>query len=411
MENRVGFRFIPTDEEIVDYYLRLKNLGGDTSHVDKAISTVDICSFEPWELPSKSRRESRDQIWYFFGRKENKYNRGKSRRESRDQIWYFFGRKENKYNRGERQSRITKSGFWKKTGVTTNIIRKRGNREKIGEKRVLVFHSNSEWVMHEYVSTFLSPTQTTYTVCKVIFKGDPRDLPSSSSSSAPGGGGGEVEHNHSQFTHMNNSGEFEGLQNQRHFTGLLDAEKETQIHDALCRGLDSVSTHDLNSFINCGNNDEEEEHVNLLFMQENRNDYRPKMSLTGFIDHSDDEDSDSDLISATTTGSIQTSSACDSFGSSNRRIDQITDLQNSPNSTTKLMSPTQVVRKTSLDASKEKSDVQGNEMGEYYKMDHEVINKKRGSFFYRKIRSCIKKTLLCSSITTPPSPRPQEHNN
>ncbi|KAL0812290.1 hypothetical protein Bca101_068733 [Brassica carinata] len=367
MENRVGFRFIPTDEEIVDYYLRLKNLGGDTSHVDKAISTVDIC---------------------------------KSRRESRDQIWYFFGRKENKYNRGERQSRITKSGFWKKTGVTTNIIRKRGNREKIGEKRVLVFHSNSEWVMHEYVSTFLSPTQTTYTVCKVIFKGDPRDLPSSSSS-APGGGGGEVEHNHSQFTHMNNSGEFEGLQNQRHFTGLLDAEKETQIHDALCRGLDSVSTHDLNSFINCGNNDEE--HVNLLFMQENRNDYRPKISLTGFIDHSDDEDSDSDLISATTTGSIQTSSACDSFGSSNRRIDQITDLQNSPNSTTKLMSPTQVVRKTSLDASKEKSDVQGNEMGEYYKMDQEVINKKRGSFFYRKIRSCIKKTLLCSSI--PHTPR------
>ncbi|XP_048613609.1 NAC domain-containing protein 5-like [Brassica napus] len=374
MENRVGFRFIPTDEEIVDYYLRLKNLGGDTSHVDKAISTVDICSFEPWELPSKSRRESRDQIWYFFGRKENKYNRG------------------------ERQSRITKSAFWKKTGVTTNIIRKRGNREKIGEKRVLVFHSNSEWVMHEYVSTFLSPTQTTYTVCKVIFKGDPRDLPSSS---APGGGGGEVEHNHSQFTHMNNSGEFEGLQNQRHFTGLLDAEKETQIHDALCRGLDSVSTHDLNSFINCGNNDEEE-HVNLLFMHENRNDYRPKISLTGFIDHSDDEDSDSDLISATTTGSIQTSSACDSFGSSNRRIDQITDLQNSPNSTTKLISPTQV-RKTSLDASKEKSDVQGNEMGEYYKMDQEVINKKRGSFFYRKIRSCIKKTLLCSSI--PPTPR------
>ncbi|KAG2267514.1 hypothetical protein Bca52824_062069 [Brassica carinata] len=376
MENRVGFRFIPTDEEIVDYYLRLKNLGGDTSHVDKAISTVDICSFEPWELPSKSRRESRDQIWYFFGRKENKYNRG------------------------ERQSRITKSGFWKKTGVTTNIIRKRGNREKIGEKRVLVFHSNSEWVMHEYVSTFLSPTQTTYTVCKVIFKGDPRDLPSSSSS-APGGGGGEVEHNHSQFTHMNNSGEFEGLQNQRHFTGLLDAEKETQIHDALCRGLDSVSTHDLNSFINCGNNDEE--HVNLLFMQENRNDYRPKISLTGFIDHSDDEDSDSDLISATTTVSLILLCACDSFGSSNRRIDQITDLQNSPNSTTKLMSPTQVVRKTSLDASKEKSDVQGNEMGEYYKMDQEVINKKRGSFFYRKIRSCIKKTLLCSSI--PHTPR------
>ncbi|XP_056859092.1 NAC domain-containing protein 5-like isoform X2 [Raphanus sativus] len=373
MENRVGFRFIPTDEEIVDYYLRLKNLGGDTSHVDKAISTVDICSFEPWELPSKSRRESRDQMWYYFGRKEN---------------------------RGERQSRKTKSGFWKKTGVTTNIMRKRGDREKIGEKRVFVFQLKSEWVMHEYVSTFLPPTQTTYTVCKVIFKGDPKDLPSS----APGGGGGEVEHNHSQFTHMNNSGGSEGLQNPRHFTGLLDGEKETQIDDALRRAFDNVSPHDLNSLLNNENSDEEE-HRNLLFMQEDRNDYRPKMSLTGFIS---DDDSDSDLISATTTCSIQTSSPCDSFGSSNRRIDQITDLQNAPNSTTKLMSPTQVskTQETSLDTSEKKKnlyeDVQGTEMGES-EMDHYIINNKRAGFYYRKIQSCIKKTLLCSSI--PPKNR------
>ncbi|XP_033137608.1 NAC domain-containing protein 5 [Brassica rapa] len=137
MENRVGFRFIPTDEEIVDYYIRLKNRGGsDTNHVDKAIRAVDICSFDPWELPSKSRRESRDQVWYFFCRKDN---------------------------RGERQSRKTKSGFWKKTGPTMDIFQKRGDREKIGEKRVLVFHlsgskSKSDWVMHEYVATFLPPT-------------------------------------------------------------------------------------------------------------------------------------------------------------------------------------------------------------------------------------------------------------
>ncbi|XP_056841719.1 NAC domain-containing protein 5-like [Raphanus sativus] len=137
MENRVGFRFIPTDEEIVDHYIRLKNLGGSTnSHVDEAISTVDICSFDPWELPCKSRRESRDQVWYYFGRKDN---------------------------RGERQSRKTKSGFWKKTGVTMDIFRKRGDREKIGEKRVLVYHlsgskSKSDWVMHEYIATFLPPT-------------------------------------------------------------------------------------------------------------------------------------------------------------------------------------------------------------------------------------------------------------
>ncbi|WZZ56299.1 hypothetical protein YC2023_056406 [Brassica napus] len=84
----------------------------------------------------------------------------KSRRESRDQIWYFFCRKD---NRGERQSRKTKSGFWKKTGPTMDIFQKRGDREKIGEKRVLVFHSScsklkSAWVMHEYVASFLPPT-------------------------------------------------------------------------------------------------------------------------------------------------------------------------------------------------------------------------------------------------------------
>ncbi|WZZ19823.1 hypothetical protein YC2023_121210 [Brassica napus] len=182
MENRVGFRFIPTDQEIVDYYIRLKNRGGsDTNHVDKAIRAVDICSFDPWELPSKSRRESRDQVWYFFCRKDN---------------------------RGERQSRKTKSGFWKKTGPTMDIFQKRGDREKIGEKRVLVFHlsgskSKSDWVMHEYVATFLPPTD-------------------------------------------------QGLQDPSQF---------------------NVSTDDFNCFLNY--NDDEEEQGNTMFMQYDRNDYRP----------------------------------------------------------------------------------------------------------------------------------------
>jgi len=52
--NPVGFRFRPNDEEIVDHYLRPKNLDSDTSHVDEVISTVDICSFDPWDLPCKS---------------------------------------------------------------------------------------------------------------------------------------------------------------------------------------------------------------------------------------------------------------------------------------------------------------------------------------------------------------------
>ena len=50
----MGVRFCPTVDEIFGHYLRLKNLGGDTSRVDEVISTVDIYSFEPFELPRKS---------------------------------------------------------------------------------------------------------------------------------------------------------------------------------------------------------------------------------------------------------------------------------------------------------------------------------------------------------------------
>ena len=46
-----GFRFHPTDEELVDHYLKLKILGMN-SHVD-IIPEVDVCKWEPWDLPGK----------------------------------------------------------------------------------------------------------------------------------------------------------------------------------------------------------------------------------------------------------------------------------------------------------------------------------------------------------------------
>ena len=66
--------------------------------------------------------------------------------------------------------------------------------------------------------------------------------------------------------------------------------------DEILRGFNNPPTDDWNSLFS---NDEEQ--GNTMFMQEDRNDYRPKMSLTGvFIGHSDD-DSDSDSISSRTT--------------------------------------------------------------------------------------------------------------
>lgn len=46
----IGFGFRPTEEELVDYYLKHRLLGDDPRvHV---IPDIDLCEVEPWEVPS-----------------------------------------------------------------------------------------------------------------------------------------------------------------------------------------------------------------------------------------------------------------------------------------------------------------------------------------------------------------------
>lgn len=44
-----GFRFHPTDEELITYYL--VNKISDSSFTGRAIGDVDLNKSEPWELP------------------------------------------------------------------------------------------------------------------------------------------------------------------------------------------------------------------------------------------------------------------------------------------------------------------------------------------------------------------------
>ncbi|XP_010457187.1 PREDICTED: NAC domain-containing protein 3-like [Camelina sativa] len=372
METPVGLRFCPTDEEIVDDYLRPKNLETDTSRVDQVISTVTICSFDPWELPCQSRIKLKDKSWCFFSRKVNKYDRG------------------------EQQIRKTKSGYWKITGKPKSIIR---NRVKIGARRVLMFYlskelggSKSDWVMHEY--HLLSPVQMmmTYTICKVTFKGEENEVSSPSA-------GSEIEQSRSLIPlHLvNNSGGSEdssqfGLQEEAH-----------QLDDA---AIIASKEEEWKTWLN--DNDGEER--NIMFLQDNRNDYRPPQSLTGVFTDDSSDDNDSDFLSPA-TNSIGTSSTCDdSFGSSNHRIDQIKDLQEPPNSTVELVSPlTQEVSqalRTNVDTNEMKKkmnpcdDARGTEIGEH-KLGQEMIkkNKRTGNFFLRMVQKFVKKIRLCSPIS------------
>lgn len=49
-----GFRFHPTDEELVSYYLTKKVL--DSSFAVHAIAEVDLNKCEPWDLPGEFDR-------------------------------------------------------------------------------------------------------------------------------------------------------------------------------------------------------------------------------------------------------------------------------------------------------------------------------------------------------------------
>ncbi|KAL7613999.1 NAC domain-containing protein 7 [Lactuca sativa] len=148
-----GFRFHPTDEELVDYYLR-KKINSRTIELD-VIRDVDLYKIEPWDLQDLCRLGTEEQ-----------------------NDWYFFSHKDKKYPTGSRTNRATAAGFWKATGRDKAIYSK---HELVGMRKTLVFYKGrapnglkSDWIMHEYrLETDENATTTQeegWVVCRVFKK-------------------------------------------------------------------------------------------------------------------------------------------------------------------------------------------------------------------------------------------------
>ncbi|KAI4371894.1 hypothetical protein MLD38_010190 [Melastoma candidum] len=124
-----GFRFHPTEEELLHYYLR-KKVACEKIDLD-VIREVDLNKLEPWDIQEMCRIGSTPQ-----------------------NDWYFFSHKDRKYPTGTRMNRATAAGFWKATGRDKTI---RSGSRRIGLRKTLVFYKGraphgqkSDWIMHEY---------------------------------------------------------------------------------------------------------------------------------------------------------------------------------------------------------------------------------------------------------------------
>lgn len=51
LTNLPGFRFYPTEEELVGFYLKKTIQGGHQLNFDRIIPTLDLYQYDPWELP------------------------------------------------------------------------------------------------------------------------------------------------------------------------------------------------------------------------------------------------------------------------------------------------------------------------------------------------------------------------
>ncbi|XP_057729999.1 protein CUP-SHAPED COTYLEDON 3 [Arachis stenosperma] len=154
-----GFRFHPTDQELITFYLASKVFNTTTTtttHVN--FVEVDLNRCEPWELPEVAKMGERE--------------------------WYLYSVRDRKYPTGLRTNRATAAGYWKATGKDKQVY---GGGGLVGMKKTLVFYKGraprgqkTKWVMHEFrLDPHSSPSlsKDEWVICRIFHKSGEKRTP------------------------------------------------------------------------------------------------------------------------------------------------------------------------------------------------------------------------------------------
>lgn len=144
-----GFRFYPSDEELVCHYLYKKIAREDV--LKGTLVEIDLHTCEPWQLPDTAKLNSSE--------------------------WYFFSFRDRKYSTGFRTNRATTSGYWKATGKDRTVIDPITGAI-VGMRKTLVFYKNrapngikTGWIMHEFrLENPSIPPKEDWVLCRVFYK-------------------------------------------------------------------------------------------------------------------------------------------------------------------------------------------------------------------------------------------------
>ncbi|KAH9678999.1 NAC transcription factor 32 [Citrus sinensis] len=149
-----GYRFCPTDKELVLDYLKNKVMNKPLP--PNKIMDINLYNHGPQDLS-----------------------------EQEEKTLYFFTPRDRKYPKGTRPNRAAGRGYWKATGVD-NIIGRKEN--PIGYRKSLVYYQGypkkskkTNWIMHEYRIDHKSPARSStaaphdmklddWVLCKVYLK-------------------------------------------------------------------------------------------------------------------------------------------------------------------------------------------------------------------------------------------------